>query len=163
MNITKVQQGFTLLELMIIIAVIGILTVILIPAYDVYTSRAQVAEAISLLRAMKTPITEHYAVTGRMPEIYELYGVNPEGEYVKEIRKDQLSSNKYVATMKDSGSVNPSIASMDVEFTFDTDTGAWKCSGPSDKQNYLPAECRSTRDKGGNLETSEEPQPSDNT
>ena len=163
MNRTKVQQGLTLLELMIIIAVIGILTVILIPAYDVYTSRAQVAEAVSLISAMKTPISEHYAVTGSMPEVYELYGVNPAGKYVKEIRKDQLSSNKYVATMKDSGSVNPSIASMDVEFTFDTATGGWECSGPSDKQNYLPAECRSTQEKGGTIETSEESQSSDST
>ena len=54
----KAQQGFTLIELMIVVAIIGILAAVAIPAYQDYTAKAQAAEAFTLLDGLKTPIAE---------------------------------------------------------------------------------------------------------
>jgi len=61
------QKGFTLIELMIVIAIIGILAAIAIPAYQNYTIRAQVTEGISLAAGWKTAISEYYAQNGAFP------------------------------------------------------------------------------------------------
>src|SRR6202142_1670148 len=61
------QKGFTLIELMIVIAIIGILAAIAIPAYQNYTIRAQVSEGLSLADGYKTSISEYYANYGTMP------------------------------------------------------------------------------------------------
>ena len=63
----KVQQGFTLIELMIVIAIIGILAAIAIPAYQNYTIRSQVTEGLSLADGYKTAISEFYDQNGIMP------------------------------------------------------------------------------------------------
>lgn len=63
----QVQKGFTLIELMIVIAIIGILAAIAIPAYQNYTIRAQVTEGLTLADGWKTAISEYYANTGNMP------------------------------------------------------------------------------------------------
>lgn len=63
----KVQQGFTLIELMIVVAIIGILAAVAIPAYQDYTIRAKVSELIGMSAATKTPIYESYASAGVMP------------------------------------------------------------------------------------------------
>jgi type IV pilus assembly protein PilA len=62
-----VQKGFTLIELMIVIAIIGILAAIAIPAYQNYTIRSQVTEGLSLADGWKTSISEFYAQNGTMP------------------------------------------------------------------------------------------------
>jgi type IV pilus assembly protein PilA len=61
------QKGFTLIELMIVIAIIGILAAIAIPAYQNYTIRAQVTEGLSLAAGWKTAISEYYAQNGAFP------------------------------------------------------------------------------------------------
>jgi type IV pilus assembly protein PilA len=63
----KVQKGFTLIELMIVIAIIGILAAIAIPAYQNYTIRSQVTEGLSLADGWKTSISEYYAQNGSFP------------------------------------------------------------------------------------------------
>ncbi|MFK8054162.1 MAG: pilin [Woeseiaceae bacterium] len=63
----KIQQGFTLIELMIVVAIIGILAAIAIPAYQDYTIRSQVSEGLSLAAAAKTAISETYLNTGTAP------------------------------------------------------------------------------------------------
>jgi type IV pilus assembly protein PilA len=63
----KVQKGFTLIELMIVIAIIGILAAIAIPAYQNYTIRSQVTEGLSLADGWKTAISEFYAQNGSFP------------------------------------------------------------------------------------------------
>jgi type IV pilus assembly protein PilA len=61
------QKGFTLIELMIVIAIIGILAAIAIPAYQNYTIRSQVTEGLSLADGWKTAISEYYAQNGAFP------------------------------------------------------------------------------------------------
>jgi type IV pilus assembly protein PilA len=63
----KVQQGFTLIELMIVVAIIGILAAVAIPAYQDYTKRAHVTEGLSLASAGKTAVTEFYNSKGYLP------------------------------------------------------------------------------------------------
>jgi len=63
----RVQSGFTLIELMIVVAIIGILAAIAIPAYQDYTKRAHVSEGMEVAGAAKTSVTEFYASKGYMP------------------------------------------------------------------------------------------------
>ncbi len=72
----QVQKGFTLIELMIVIAIIGILAAIAIPAYQNYTIRSQVTEGLTLGDGWKTAISEYYANTGNWPVLTNLSGMS---------------------------------------------------------------------------------------
>ena len=67
MNIQKKQQGFTLIELMIVIAIVGILAAVALPAYQDYTVRAKLSEALTVLAEAKTSVGEFYIANNRFP------------------------------------------------------------------------------------------------
>ncbi|ENT0267555.1 pilin, partial [Neisseria gonorrhoeae] len=83
------QKGFTLIELMIVIAIVGILAAVALPAYQDYTARAQVSEAILLAEGQKSAVTEYYLNHGKWPENNGDAGVaSPaeiKGKYVKSV------------------------------------------------------------------------------
>src|SRR6056297_1038251 len=66
-HMQRAQQGFTLIELMIVIAIVGILAAIALPAYQDYTIRAQMSEAMARLGEAKTSIAEAYVANGELP------------------------------------------------------------------------------------------------
>jgi type IV pilus assembly protein PilA len=76
-----IQKGFTLIELMIVIAIIGILAAIAIPAYQDYTIKAQVSEGPSLAAGLKTAIAEYYATNGSWPTSATNGLPQPTGKY----------------------------------------------------------------------------------
>ncbi len=80
----KIQQGFTLIELMIVVAIIGILAAIAIPAYQDYTIRAQVTEGLNLSAALKASVSEEFADSGLWPLTLAALGItnSPTGRYV---------------------------------------------------------------------------------
>jgi type IV pilus assembly protein PilA len=89
----QVQKGFTLIELMIVVAIIGILAAIAIPAYQDYTIRSQATEGMNLAGALKASIAEQYAQTGAWPADLVALGlvdaggnaVPPSGKYVTSV------------------------------------------------------------------------------
>jgi type IV pilus assembly protein PilA len=88
---TRLQKGFTLIELMIVIAIIGILAAIAIPAYQNYVIRSQVTEGLSLADTWKTSVGEFFASYGSFPTGYSVPGTSTT------IAMATISSGKYVS------------------------------------------------------------------
>ena len=91
---TKLQKGFTLIELMIVVAIIGILAAIAIPAYQDYTIRAQVSEGMNLAAAAKAAVAETYLNKGTAPVDRTAAGMTPaitdtSGKYVSSVAVGQ--------------------------------------------------------------------------
>lgn len=144
-------QGFTLIELMIVVAIIGILAAIAIPAYQDYIARAQASEALELFSGVKAPLSEYFADRGAWPATPAEIGLNTSGKYV-------VSSVEFVgggsgttttlalkATFKTFG-ISRAIQGKQMLFET-TDAGAtWRCysAGGASGINlrYLPSACR---------------------
>src|ERR1700733_15136187 len=82
-----IQKGFTLIELMIVVAIIGILAAIAIPAYQDYTIRSQLTEGLNLSGAVETGVAEYFANTGSFPTAMSMLGMtsDPSGKYVTDV------------------------------------------------------------------------------
>ncbi|MBF0179882.1 MAG: pilin [Magnetococcales bacterium] len=139
------QAGFTLIELMIVIAIIGVLAAVAIPAYQDYIARAQASEGVSLLAGLKTSVSEYYQDKGSMPALASLSGVQTSGKYVGAITFSGSSGATLgmVATYTLSG-VNSSIAGEAIQL-LTTDGGRnWTCTGLGSLAGsaYLPGSCK---------------------
>jgi type IV pilus assembly protein PilA len=141
----KMQQGFTLIELMIVVAIIGILAAIAIPAYQDYTARAQMSEAMSLASGVRTSVTETYQNVGDFPTTNALAGVSTaasiNGTYVNDVAVG--AGGLITATLRAAAPVNDNIRSTTLTLSPLTTAGAvqWACGG-SAAEKYYPASCR---------------------
>ncbi|EMU1541353.1 pilin, partial [Neisseria gonorrhoeae] len=127
------QKGFTLIELMIVIAIVGILAAVALPAYQDYTARAQVSEAILLAEGQKSAVTEYYLNHGIWPKDNTSAGVaspasNIKGKYVKEVK---VEKGVVTATMKSDG-VNKEIKDKKLSLWAKRQDGSvkWFCGQP---------------------------------
>ncbi|HGT1930971.1 TPA: pilin, partial [Neisseria gonorrhoeae] len=103
------QKGFTLIELMIVIAIVGILAAVALPAYQDYTARAQVSEAILLAEGQKSAVTEYYLNNGEWPKDNASAGVASASEIKgKYVQKVEVNNGVVTAQMNPSG-VNKEI------------------------------------------------------
>ncbi|EMS3979937.1 pilin, partial [Neisseria gonorrhoeae] len=104
------QKGFTLIELMIVIAIVGILAAVALPAYQDYTARAQVSEAILLAEGQKSAVTEYYLNNGKWPADNGDAGVASPADKIKGkyVEKVEVAKGVVTATMKSDG-VNKEI------------------------------------------------------
>ncbi|HEZ6830180.1 TPA: pilin [Neisseria meningitidis] len=156
------QKGFTLIELMIVIAIVGILAAVALPAYQDYTARAQVSEAILLAEGQKSAVTEYYLNHGEWPANNSSAGVatsasDIKGKYVEKV---EVKNGVVTATMLSSG-VNKEIKGKKLSLWAKRQNGSvkWFCGQPvtrdaaddddvaddSGKQidtKHLPSTCR---------------------
>jgi type IV pilus assembly protein PilA len=140
----KVQQGFTLIELMIVVAIIGILAAIAIPAYQSYVARAQVSEAFTLLDGAKTVVAEACNQTGSCT------GSNPvsptaTGKYV--VVAPATVDGAITATFNGSAPTSSLIQNASVTLTPELPSGGgaiiWHCTTSNLGADYIPKSCTS--------------------
>ena len=137
----KIQQGFTLIELMIVVAIIGILAAVAIPVYQDYTIRAQVTEGLSLASAGKTAISEFFASNGTLPTNNANAGLAASVSYTG----NSVSS----VTVNGSGAITVifsanAIVGSTIILTPTTSGGGvvWDCSAGTLNPKYRPSSCR---------------------
>ena len=138
------QKGFTLIELMIVIAIIGILAAIALPAYQDYTKRARVGEALSLGGGAKTAVTEYYSSNNSWPVDNTAAGLAAANQITgNSVSGVTVANGKITVAVKanvESGKVlvlSPSAASGSVTWNCKPATG-----GTNINVKYLPSECR---------------------
>ncbi|HGL4942041.1 TPA: pilin, partial [Neisseria gonorrhoeae] len=126
------QKGFTLIELMIVIAIVGILAAVALPAYQDYTARAQVSEAILLAEGQKSAVTEYYLNHGTWPKDNTSAGVASASEIKgKYVQKVEVNNGVVTATMASSG-VNNEIKGKKLSLWARRQNGSvkWFCGQP---------------------------------
>ncbi|MCE7903089.1 MAG: pilin [Gammaproteobacteria bacterium PRO9] len=163
----KIQHGFTLIELMIVVAIIGILAAIAIPAYQDYTIRSQVTEGLNLASAVKTGVAEVFANTGAWPADLDGAGGDtanpPSGKYVESIEvsngtitinfgndaNSEMTSTGAVLTLQPRISANNDVVWLCGYYTganvaglTDPASGASDAGATDVLPKYLPQSCR---------------------
>jgi type IV pilus assembly protein PilA len=138
----KAARGFTLVELMMVVAIIGLLASIALPSYHSYAARAQVTEAMELLMGFKSPLGDWYGDRNDWPtSLDELLGTTT-GKYVGTITGSGSGSTyTLIATMKTSG-INPALYGHTMTLVTTDGGKTWDCTGGTILTQYRPTACR---------------------
>jgi type IV pilus assembly protein PilA len=141
----RISAGFTLIELMIVVAIIAILAAIAIPAYQDYLIRAQVTEGMSLASGAKAAVWDFVSNTGRFPTSNESAGLATNtsitGDYVSSV--DLVPAGKITVAFGASRA-NATIKNSTLVLSAITQAGSisWSCDRGTVSDKYLPATCR---------------------
>ncbi|MES2508915.1 MAG: pilin [Pseudomonadota bacterium] len=145
----SIQKGFTLIELMIVVAIIGILAAVALPAYQDYTTRAKVSEVVLAASGARTAIAEYVAASGAFPSSASAASIATQSsKYVNNLAYTNTNASAGVVTVTAQG--DPNIATLTVQLAGSIASGSngvvtWIC-GPGTSSpmpaKYLPASCR---------------------
>ena len=140
----KVQHGFTLIELMIVVAIIGILVSIAFPAYQGYTIRAQISEGLNLSGPLQNAVAEFYNDNGAFPIDNADAALQTAGSYSGNY-VESISVNDAVISIQYGNNANTQIGGQTVTLTATGNLGSmsWTCaSGGVISESHLPSSCR---------------------
>ena len=134
-----IQKGFTLIELMIVVAIIGILAAIALPAYQDYTVRSKVSELLLAASSARTAITEKFQsdATGTLASL----GVGATISQTAKIASWSIDTTTSVITVTGSADVKGASVTLTPSANADSSTLNWVCTGQPTR--YMPASCRS--------------------
>ena len=140
----KKQQGFTLIELMIVVAIIGILAAIAIPAYQDYTIRAQVSEGINLASGAKAAIAEYFMDKGVLPANNGEAGLEAPANIVGNYASSVTVAAGVVTVAYSGVDVNAQILGQNLTLTPTTNAGSvqWACLRGTLAAKHVPSACR---------------------
>lgn len=139
----KYQVGFTLIELMIVVAIIGILAAIAIPSYMDYTKRTHVSEGLTLAAAAKSSVAEFYASTGDYPDDNEAAGLaDPASITGNAVDKVEVDDGVITITYNEKVAGTGNTATLELSPIAEGGSVRWSCDGGSVEAKFRPANCR---------------------